>query len=518
MTTNDGTDVRAGIRWLLLRRLVSLADEERRLVQLLARKAVELVKARAVFAAERGDPSGPPWPVPSMQEFGASVAPRCLLSLRDRLRRVRALLDGLVPAQTPVDAWLFWDERCGGLGPMTEMAVSADAAGLVGSAAWLDTAAPEGGVNRYLLREGGVSASAASVWSSGGVRWQDRSQAQARFAFEMYAAACAAWQALLDWDLRVRTADASHCQLDAAVAERLGALEDTLAALRHDCRPALSAAGGRPESEPAAQRCPLLEYATSLVAGVAEIGRRATSGEDPAVLARLANDLSAAMCVCIMGPPGTGKTRAARRAARLYFGLGLLLSADYRELGRADLVGGYIGETEERTRAALEACVEGFVLIDEAYALAGTGKNGADGRHKQGAGDDFGPVALAVLVQFLTAPETTGRVAVWAAGYRSAMERDFLGANQGVPSRFPVKLDWPALTPHQLAGIVVRTLATSPSPSPSPVPLGPVVAYFADRCRRRSKPTARDAEFLARRALRLARDTGLERAVSSVFT
>ena len=70
------------------------------------------------------------------------------------------------------------------------------------------------------------------------------------------------------------------------------------------------------------------------------------------------------------GNPGTGKMTVARLVARLYGALGMLYEGHLVEAGRSDLIGVWIGETEEKCTKVLESALGGVLFIDEAYSLS----------------------------------------------------------------------------------------------------------------------------------------------------
>jgi len=139
------------------------------------------------------------------------------------------------------------------------------------------------------------------------------------------------------------------------------------------------------------------------------------------------------------GNPGTGKTTVARLVARLYGALGLLSKGHLVEAGRSDLVGVYLGETEEKVTKVLESALGGLLFIDEAYSLSCVDY-----------ARDHGQQAINLLVQFME--NHRDQVAVVVAGYPNEMG-GFIDANPGLQSRFQTLVEFEDFSVEELIGI-----------------------------------------------------------------
>ncbi|WP_018922416.1 AAA family ATPase [Salsuginibacillus kocurii] len=128
----------------------------------------------------------------------------------------------------------------------------------------------------------------------------------------------------------------------------------------------------------------------------------------------------------LMGRPGTGKTMMARLLADLYHEIGLLPNAHVVEADRSQLVGAYLGQTEEKTMNKIQEAVGGILFIDEAYSLKRAGASG----------NDYGQTAIDTLVSAMTSEDYAGKFALLLAGYPDEM-RQMLDANPGLRSRIP---------------------------------------------------------------------------------
>ncbi|MFH5184616.1 AAA family ATPase [Paenibacillus sp. TAB 01] len=138
------------------------------------------------------------------------------------------------------------------------------------------------------------------------------------------------------------------------------------------------------------------------------------------------------------GNPGTGKTTVARIIAKLLQTMGVLNKGHLIEVERADLVGEYIGHTALKTRELVKKALGGVLFIDEAYSLA------------RGGEKDFGKEAIDTLVKAME--NHKNQFILILAGYSQEMET-FMQTNPGLPSRFPIQLDFPDYSVDQLMQI-----------------------------------------------------------------
>lgn len=144
------------------------------------------------------------------------------------------------------------------------------------------------------------------------------------------------------------------------------------------------------------------------------------------------------------GNPGTGKTTVARELANVYFEMNLLSKGHFIEAERADLVGEYIGQTAQKTRAIIQKAMGGILFIDEAYSLA------------RGGEKDFGKEAIDTLVKHME--DNHNDFVLILAGYPYEMEH-FLLLNPGLKSRFPFILDFKDYEVSQLVEIAKQMIS-----------------------------------------------------------
>jgi SpoVK/Ycf46/Vps4 family AAA+-type ATPase len=136
------------------------------------------------------------------------------------------------------------------------------------------------------------------------------------------------------------------------------------------------------------------------------------------------------------GNPGTGKTTVARILSDIFKNMGMLSKGHLVEKDRSGLVGQYIGETAQKTTAAIDEAMGGVFFVDEAYALI-----------PEEGGKDFGKEAVDTILKRME--DDKGKFIVIAAGYKNEMKR-FLNSNPGLPSRFQNTIEFEDYTPEEL--------------------------------------------------------------------
>lgn len=126
------------------------------------------------------------------------------------------------------------------------------------------------------------------------------------------------------------------------------------------------------------------------------------------------------MHMVFTGNPGTAKTTVARLFAEIMKDNGLLSVGDLHEVGRADLVGKYVGWTADIVKRKFKAAKGSVLFIDEAYSLV----DDKDGL--------YGDEAINTIVQEME--NNREDMVVIFAGYPDKMA-GFLQKNPGLRSR-----------------------------------------------------------------------------------
>ncbi len=145
-----------------------------------------------------------------------------------------------------------------------------------------------------------------------------------------------------------------------------------------------------------------------------------------------------AMHMIFTGNPGTAKTTVARLFAKVMKENGLLPIGDMHEVGRADLVGKYVGWTAKCVKEAFKKAKGGVLFIDEAYSLV----DDRDG--------SFGDEAINTIVQEME--NNRADTIVIFAGYPDKMQ-GFLDKNPGLSSRIAFHIPFDDYSATELCDI-----------------------------------------------------------------
>lgn len=148
------------------------------------------------------------------------------------------------------------------------------------------------------------------------------------------------------------------------------------------------------------------------------------------------------MHMVFQGNPGTAKTTVARIMARIFKEKGILSKGDLIEVGRANLVEKYVGQTAPNVKSYFEKAKGSVLFIDEAYSLA-------DGEGK----GSYGTEAINTIVQEME--NNRDDVVVIFAGYKKEM-KEFLKVNSGLSSRISFFVDFPDYSDDELFEILTK--------------------------------------------------------------
>ncbi len=140
------------------------------------------------------------------------------------------------------------------------------------------------------------------------------------------------------------------------------------------------------------------------------------------------------------GNPGTGKTTVASMLGKIYHKMGLLSKGAVMEVGRAELVGKYIGQTAPKVKEVIDKARGGILFIDEAYSLV----------RSENDEQDFGREVVEILIKEMS--DGPGDIAILVAGYPQQMQI-FLDSNPGLKSRFNLYYHFSDYLPQELMKI-----------------------------------------------------------------
>ncbi|WHE88517.1 DNA-directed RNA polymerase subunit alpha C-terminal domain-containing protein [Lachnoanaerobaculum gingivalis] len=128
-----------------------------------------------------------------------------------------------------------------------------------------------------------------------------------------------------------------------------------------------------------------------------------------------------------VGNPGTAKTTVARIVAGLLKEISIITTGNFIEVGRADLVAQYVGQTAPMVKNVFKRAKGGVLFIDEAYSLL------------EEVRGEFGDEAINTIVQEME--NNRKDTIVIFAGYPDEMDEFFL-RNPGLRSRVPFRVNF----------------------------------------------------------------------------
>jgi len=152
--------------------------------------------------------------------------------------------------------------------------------------------------------------------------------------------------------------------------------------------------------------------------------------------------------ICIMGPPGVGKTVLANIIAQIYKNLGVLSKGHIVKVRRADLIGKYLGHTAIKTTEMIEKAEGGILFIDEVYSLV----------DKQG-NDSFSKECVDTLTHHLT--DKCKDLICIIAGYKTDIEQYFFKSNKGLNRRFSCKFTITGYSADELANMFCNKMISN---------------------------------------------------------
>jgi len=125
------------------------------------------------------------------------------------------------------------------------------------------------------------------------------------------------------------------------------------------------------------------------------------------------------------GNPGTGKTTVAKLLGELLYKKNITKNDRFVEVTRDDLVGKYIGHTEEKVKSTVKRALGGILYIDEAHSLFNQSEN------------DFGRIVISSLVKEME--EYRDNLIVILSGYKEEMN-ELICLNKGLFDRINYKI------------------------------------------------------------------------------
>jgi len=114
---------------------------------------------------------------------------------------------------------------------------------------------------------------------------------------------------------------------------------------------------------------------------------------------------------------------------------------------RNDVVSRYVGDTAHRTTKAMNDALDGVAYFDEAYNLC---------NDSMGMSDTYGRDALTIINQYMDT--YSDKLIVVFSGYKDDIYNNLFKVQQGLESRFTLKIDIEPYTSQELTQIYIKEL------------------------------------------------------------
>jgi stage V sporulation protein K len=154
------------------------------------------------------------------------------------------------------------------------------------------------------------------------------------------------------------------------------------------------------------------------------------------------------MHVALMGSPGVGKTELAKIVAELYIQLDLVSGNQIIIAHASNLIGMYIGSTENKTQKLIDKANHNVLIIDEADSIADSDTK-----------ESFGKTGINVLNANLDKRERDFKCII--TGYSDRLKNNFFGVNEGLNRRFRFQFEIKGYDAHELMLIFLLKLGDS---------------------------------------------------------
>ena len=158
--------------------------------------------------------------------------------------------------------------------------------------------------------------------------------------------------------------------------------------------------------------------------------------------ANISVDTTQSLNMIFAGNPGTGKTTMARVVAEMFHSMDILKSGQLVEIDKGGLIAEYVGQTAKKTEEVFKSALGGVLFIDEAYAITNDGSS-------------YGQECIDTLVKLIE--DYRGEIVVILAGYSKEM-KEFMKANSGLESRFPLFIEFPDYSADELYQIGLKMI------------------------------------------------------------